>query len=180
MDFDISPKLQDIKTWLGDEFAGIRSGQAAPALLDSVKVDSYGTLVPLNQVGTVGIEDARTLRIAVWDATQIPAIEKAITDSNLGVSVATDSAGVRVVFPELTAERREQLSKLAKQRLEEARISVRHVRDDVMKDIDKAEKDGDLSEDDKFAAKDKVQAAIEAANTDLEQLCKTKEAELAL
>jgi len=178
MDTDISKNLDDVKKWLTGEFAGIRSGQASPAILDSVKVESYGTLAPLNQVGSVGIEDARTLRVSVWDASQIAAVESAVSDANLGVSVSTDSAGLRVVFPELTTERRGQLMKLAKAKQEEARIRVRHVRDDIMKVVEKAEKDGDISEDEKFTHKEKIQKDIEAMNATLDTLFAKKEAEL--
>jgi len=178
MDTDISKKLEEVQTWLAGEFAGIRSGQASPAILDSIKVESYGAHVPLNQVGSIGIEDARTLRVSVWDASQIVAVESAVSDANLGVSVSSDSAGLRVVFPELTTERREQLMKLAKAKQEEARIRVRHVRDDIMKTVEKAEKDGDISEDEKFTHKEKIQKDIEAMNATLDTLFAKKEAEL--
>jgi len=175
---DQTKKFTDVGAWLTSEFAGVRSGQATPALLDGVKIDNYGALVPLNQVGSVGIEDARTLRIAPWDASQIAAIETAVGEANLGVSVATDSSGVRVIFPELTAERREQLLKLAKQKLEDARVSVRAIRDDAMKEIDKAEKAGDISEDEKFTKKEDVQKLVDDTNKQLESLYQTKEVEL--
>jgi ribosome recycling factor len=96
MDSEGTKKLQEVKEWLQKEYGGIRSGQAAPALLDNIKVDNYGALSPINQVGSVGVEDARTLRISPWDASSIPAIETAIREADLGVSVATDSAGLRV------------------------------------------------------------------------------------
>jgi len=156
----------------------IRTGQATPALLDAIRVESYGSLVPLNQVGNVGVEDARTLRVAPWDVSQVHAIEKAIRDADLGVSVATDSAGLRVIFPELTSERRTQLMKLAKTKLEDARIAVRAVRDDAMKEIEKALKDGDISEDEKFSKKEAVQATVDTANRELEGLFAKKEQEL--
>jgi len=175
---EIQTKLQEITTWLIAEYTGIRSGQATPALLDVIRVESYGSMTPLNQVGSIGVEDARTLRIAPWDISQIAAIETALQDANLGVSVATDSAGVRAIFPELTAERREQLQKLAKQKLEDARIRVRGVRDDVMKSFDKMHKDGDLSEDETFTKKDELQKSVEASNKALEDLYTKKETEL--
>lgn len=178
MDTDIQQKLQDTKDWLKNEYASIRTGQATPALLDGVKVANYGAMVPINQVGTVGVEDARTLRVSVWDNEIIPAIETAIREADLGVSVSTDSAGLRVSFPELTSERREQLLKLAKSKLEDARIRVRTARDESMKHIDKAEKDGDISEDEKFTKKDVVQVEIEKTNKELEALFDQKEAEL--
>ena len=178
MDNELDKKLHETNDWLKSEYSGIRTGQASPSLLDRVKVESYGSMLPLNQVGTVGIEDARTLRVSVWDTAQIPTVEQALTEANLGVSIATDSAGLRVIFPELTSERREQLLKLAKAKLEDARIAVRSLRDDVMKQIEKAEKAGDISEDEMFTQKEKIQSAIETANKSLEDLFNQKEAEL--
>lgn len=173
-------RLQEVSAWLSKEYAGIRTGQASPALLDSVKVESYGTKMPIPQLGSVGIEDARTLRVTPWDVTQVPAMERAITEANLGVSVATDSSGLRVIFPELTSERRTQLSKLAKSKLEEARVSVRSVRDDLMKDIEKQERSGDISKDDMFRMKEGVQKKIDDTNKSLEALFTQKEKELSL
>lgn len=178
MDDTLQKKLHDIVIWLQKEFTGIRTGQAAPGLLDSVKVESYGATLPLNQVGSIGIEDARTLRISPWDASQVSAIEKAIRDADLGVSVASDSSGLRVIFPELTAERRTQLMKLAKSKQEDARVSVRSVRDEAMKTIDAAQKTGDISEDERYAQKERVQSAVEATNQALEKLYVDKEKEM--
>ncbi len=175
---DTTAKLLEVKEWLKKEYSGIRTGQATPALLDGIRVESFGAHMPLNQVGSVGVEDARTLRISVWDSGNISEIERAIGEADLGISVATDSAGLRVIFPELTSERREQLLKLAKSKLEDARVRVRGVRDDAMKQIEKEEKDGDISEDDKFGQKEKVQKEIDASNEELEGLCNKKEAEL--
>ncbi len=175
----IQTRLKEVAEWLQAEYAGIRTGQAAPALLDSIRVESYGSLLPLNQVGSIGIEDARTLRISPWDVSQVAAIERAIREADLGVSSVSDSSGIRVVFPELTAERRTQLQKLAKGKLEDARVRVRGVRDDAMKEIDKAFKDGDISEDQRFARKDSVQKFIDEANRNLEAVFVKKDAELA-
>lgn len=175
---DISPRLQEAKEWLQKEYASIRTGQANPGLLDGIFVESYGARVPLNQVGNVGVEDARTLRVSPWDLSAIGTIETAIREADMGVSVATDSSGLRVLFPELTAERREQLMKLAKSKLEDARITVRSIRDEVMKEIDKAEKAGDISEDEKFTQKEQIQKNIEEINSSLEALFDKKQAEL--
>lgn len=178
MDSEIQKRLEEAKVWLQKEYAGIRTGQASPALLDGVKAESYGSMMPLNQLGSIGIEDARTLRVSTWDASVIGAIETAIREADLGVSVSTDSAGLRVIFPELTAERREQLQKLAKSKLEDARITVRSVRDDAMKVIEKQEKDGDISEDEKFTQKEQIQKAVDSMNKQLEELVDQKESEL--
>ena len=176
---DFKERSQEIITWLATEFTGIRTGQAAPALLDNVKVESYGTQLPINQVATVSVEDARTLRISPWDAGQIPTIEAAIRDADLGVSLATDAAGLRVIFPELTSERRTQLSKLAKQKQEEARVSVRAARDEAMKEIDRQEKAGEISEDERFTKKETVQEAVDATNKKLDDMLSAKETEIA-
>lgn len=176
IDFDVRGK--EILEWLNTEYSGIRTGQATPALLDNIKVESYGSMMPLNQVGSVGVEDARTLRISLWDAGGVTAVETALREADLGVSIATDSSGLRVIFPELTSDRRVQLIKLAKSKLEEARVSVRSARDEIMKDLEKQQKDGDIGEDDKFTQKEAVQKKVDAINTQLEGLYDQKEAEV--
>jgi ribosome recycling factor len=175
---DFENRTKGIVTWLQQEFSGIRTGQASPALLDSVRVENYGSKMPINQVASVGIEDARTLRVSPWDASLVSKIESAIRDADLGVSLASDSSGLRVIFPELTSERRVQLLKLAGQKLEDARISVRGARDEAMKALDKQEKDGELSKDAHFAAKEKIQKHVDTTNRQLESLFDAKEAEL--
>lgn len=178
MSFDTSIFIQrtkEIVDWLAKEFASIRTGEASASLLDAVRVDSYGAKVPLNQIGTVGVEDARTLRVSVWDASQITAVERAIIDADLGLSVVTDSTGLRVIFPELTGERRTQLAKVAKHKHEEARVSLRTARDEIMKQVEKAEKDGELSEDEKFRLKESIQKEVDAANNQLDSLYQAKE-----
>lgn len=178
MEKELQQRLQEVAEWLRKEYAGIRSGQANPQLLDSVRVESYGAKVSLQQVGSVNTEDARTLRVSVWDASAISAVEKGIRDADLGVSVVVDSAGLRVIFPELTAERRTQLVKLAKSKLEDARISVRSIRDEEIKQIDKDHKDGEISEDDRYRQKEAVQTHVESTNKELELIYQKKEAEL--
>lgn len=176
----LEKRQQEIIAWLGQEFTGIRTGQAAPALLDSVKVSSYGAIVPLNQVGTVSVEDARTLRVSVWDASQVSTVEQAVRDADLGVATASDGTGLRVIFPELTSERRTQLVRLAKQKHEDARISVRAARDEIMKEIDAAEKAGDISEDERYTKKEAVQKTVEKTNKQLDELLARKEAEISI
>jgi ribosome recycling factor len=179
MDQTYESRLKEVISWLQKEFATIRTGQATPVLLDGVKVESYGSFMPLVQIGSISVEDARTLRISVWDTSVIPAVERAIRDAELGVSVSSDSSGVRVAFPDLTTERRMQLVKLAKTKLEEARVTVRSVRDDVMKEIDAALKAGEIGEDDKFTKRDAVQKSVDVTNRTLEAHFEKKEAEIA-
>ncbi len=178
MDATFIPRLKEITDWLEREFAAVRTGRATPALLDSVRVEAYGSYLPLNQVGSVSVEDARTIRIAPWDATLIVALERALREADLGVSVMTDSAGVRVVFPELTSERRTQLKKIAKSKLEDARIAVRGARDEAQKDLERRFKEGGMGEDDKFTEKETIQKQVEETNRTLEVLYEKKESEL--
>lgn len=182
MAYDFKPfekKITDISERLTREFAGVRTGRAAPAILDGVMVESYGTRMSITQVGNVSVEDARTLRINPWDMSQIKEIEKAIVAANLGLSAGADEKGVRVFFPELTAERRTQLVKVAKEKLEEGRTQLRAARDEVWGSIQTLERDGAMSEDDKFRNKDDMQKRVDAANTQFEQAFLRKEQELA-
>lgn len=183
MSYNISTFItrgEEIVKWLEREFASIRTGRATPMLLDLVMVESYGTRVPIQQVGSVSVEDARTLRISVWDTSAIKAVEKAITEADLGVSVVTDSSGLRVLFPELTSERRAQLLKIAKAKHEEARVSIRAARDEANKEIDALQKTGDMSEDERFTAKDGVQKKVDSFNTSLTSLLDLKEKEISI
>jgi ribosome recycling factor len=181
MAYDFKPiegKLIAAKEWLGREYRGLRTGRATPSILDGVTVTAYGSQMPLKQVGNVGIEDARTLRITPWDMALIKDIERGVVTANLGLGTVTDSSGIRVTFPELTSERREQLIKVAKQKLEEARTTVRVARDEAWKDIQEKEKSNEITEDDKFRLKDELQKKIDTCNDELEGLFDAKETEM--
>lgn len=171
-------KLTGAKDWLSREYQGLRTGRATPAILDSISVQAYGALTPLKQVATVGVEDARSLRVQAFDPSIIKDIERAISQADLGVGIGSDASGVRVTFPELTGERREQLIKLAKAKLEDARTTVRLARDEAWKDIQAQEAENAITEDDKFRLKEEMQKKIDAANADLEKLFDKKEAEM--
>ena len=174
----LDQKLSAAADWLGREFKGVRTGRATPAILDSVAVSAYGSMTPLKQLASVGVEDARTLRITPFDPSTLKDIERAISAANLGVGTSADSGGVRVTFPELTGERRQELVKVAKQKLEEARATVRVARDDCKKDILEAEKEGGMSEDEKFRLMEELQKKTDAANADLERAFDSKEKEM--
>ncbi len=175
---DLKTKAKEIEEWLKKELSGLRTGRATPAILDVVLVESYGAKVPIQQVGNISVEDAKTIRISPWDATHVKAIEKAITTSNLGLSVAVDDTGLRVIFPDLTEDRRKNLVKVAKEKLEEARVSLRTLRDHIWKDIQNKEKEGGMSEDEKFRLKDEMQKHIDASNKILEGEMGRKEKEI--
>lgn len=182
MAYDFKPfekKISEVIAHAQKELAGIRTGRAAPAILDGIQVESYGSRVSLNQVGNISIEDARTLRVAPWDSSLGKEIEKAIMQANLGLSVGLDERGVRVTFPELTAERRVSLVKLAKEKVEECRARLRGHRDETWSDIQAREKEGKMSEDEKFRGKDEMQKRVDAANKEFDELLERKEKEIA-
>jgi ribosome recycling factor len=164
--------------WIKKEFSNIRTGQASPAILDSVRVESYGALVPISQVGNIGLEGARTLRIAPWDMSQAKAIEKAITLADLGLSIAVDDKGLRINFPELTSERRVEIVKTAKEKLEEAKKQIRAHRDETMKDLKGKEKEGGYTKDDIFRFEKEAQKIVDDANKKLDEAFAKKEKEI--
>lgn len=175
---EFKKSLADVEAWLAKEYSGLRTGRATPSILDQVKVSSYDDMMPISQVASIAVEGARSLRIVPWDLSVNKAIEKAINDSDLGLGVAVDDKGVRVTFPELTAERRQQMVKLSKQKLEDARISLRKARDEVWNDIQQKEKDGELTEDDKFRLKTEMQKLVDDAGAKLETHADKKEQEM--
>lgn len=174
-DFSVLKKeVEETKKWLVDELASLRTGRATPTLLDGVQLEVYGSRMKLNQVAGVSVSDARTLYVTPYDASQVKPIEKAITDANLGVGVGADERGVRVTFPELTAERRGQLVKILKGKLEDARIALKQKRTDAIKALEKEE----MAEDDERRAKEAIQKVIDEGNKELEEIADKKEKEL--
>ena len=170
--------VKDLEEWLKKEFATIRTGRATPAILDGVKVESYGSFMSISQLANLSIEDARSLRITPWDLSQVKAVEKAITTSDLGLSVSVDEKGLRVIFPELTSDRRAGLIKVAKQKMEDARITLRAEREKVVKDVDSLEKTGKISEDEKFRTKAELQKLIDEGGKTLDEMFSKKEHEI--
>jgi ribosome recycling factor len=172
--------IKETGEWLTREFSGIRTGRASPALLDAVRVNVYGARTPLSQMGSVSIEDARTLRVVPWDKDFLKEAEKAIIDEDLGVSVSADDLGLRVFFPELTAERRTMLLKLANDRMEQARITLRGHRTDALKLLESSEKEGGMGKDEIFRLKEEIQKKIDAGTAALDALMKKKHDEISL
>ena len=169
--------LKNINEWLTNEYKSVSTGRATPSVLDSITVDSYGSRGAIAHVATISIEDPRTLRVAPWDKSQSKEIEKAINDADLGLSVSSDDGGVRVHFPQLTTETRTKLVKVLKEKLEEARVRVRSVRESTIKAIDAAEKEGGMSEDDQRRLKDELQKMVTASNDTLESIFNKKESD---
>ncbi len=171
-------KIKETEEWIKKEYTAIRTGMAAPQLLDNVLVESYGQRMPLNQVGSVTIADSKSLLVTPWDASQVKEVEKAITIANLGVSLKTDEKGVRVFFPDLTSERRGMLIKIAKEKLEQGKITLRTIRDEIIRDIDAKEKEGGMGEDDKFRFKAEMQKLVDGGNQLFEEIFNRKDKEI--
>ncbi len=171
---NLDTNIKESVEWLSREYSRLHTGRASPAYLDGVLVEAYGSFQPIKNVGSVGIEDARTLRISLWDKSVIKDVEKAITAANLGVSVAVDGDGMRVIFPTLTTENRSRLVKVLKEKLEDARVSVRKERGNALDELKAAA----LPEDEDHRAKDEIQKRIESANAKLESVFEEKEQEV--
>jgi len=171
-------RTREVGEWLAKELATIRTGRATPALLDGVSVEIYGARTPLKHLASISVSDPRTLQITLWDKGQQKAVETAISQANLGVSLRSDSSALQVIFPELTAEKRQLLGKLAQEKLEQARISLRQERERVWHEVQTKEREGALSEDEKFRAKDQLQKLVDETNQALEAQIKRKAAEI--
>lgn len=170
--------VKGVEEWLKKELSTVRTGRANLSILDGVNVEAYGTYMPINQVANLSMEDVRVVRISPWDASVTKDVEKAIVASDLGLSVTVDDKGLRVIFPELTGERRIALVKLTKQKLEDAKITLRGEREKTLKDIEAKEKAGEMSEDEKFRLKNELQKMIDDCTRSLESLFNKKEKEI--
>lgn len=175
---ELKTGVKGVEEWLQNELSVIRTGRASPAILDFVQVEAYGSRMSIKELANIVVEDAKTVRVEPWDTSMGKEIEKAINNSNLGLSLSPFEKGLRVIFPELTSERREQFVKVVKQKLEEGRVSLRGLRDKTGKAIDEKEKEGGMSEDDKFRFKDEMQKIIDESGRKLEALAEKKEADI--
>ncbi|MBW3570839.1 MAG: ribosome recycling factor [Gemmatimonadetes bacterium] len=160
------------------EFAGVRTGKASPALLDTVRVDAYGSMLPLNQVGTVSAPEPRMLMVQPWDKSLIKATEKALRESDLGLNPSNDGSVIRIPIPPLTEERRKEYVRLLHKLTEEARVAVRNVRRDANDEIKHRQKDEALSEDDVRREQAEVQKLTDQYIARIDELMKHKEAEI--
>ena len=160
------------------EFSTVRTGRASPALLDRVLVDYYGAMTPLNQLATVSAPEARLLTVQPYDKSSIKAIEKAINESDIGLTPSNDGNLVRLVVPELTEERRRELVKVVRHLAEEGRVSIRNVRRDVMSDLRELKNEGEVGEDDERRAETSLQKQTDEAIAEIDALLKGKEAEI--
>jgi ribosome recycling factor len=175
---DVKRRMQGALGTLKQELSGLRTGRASANLVEPIHVEAYGSQMPMNQVASVSVPEPRMISIQVWDASVVKAVEKAIRDSNLGLSPSTEGQIVRIRIPELNQERRQELVKVAHKYAEAARIAVRHVRRDGLDHLKKLQKDGHVSEDEINRHEDDVQKATDQAITDIDLTMATKEKEI--
>ncbi len=154
---DIQRRMDGALEALRKEFVGLRTGRASVGLLEPIMVEAYGSSMPINQVGTIGVPEARMLTVQVWDRSMVGAVEKAIRESGLGLNPSPDGQLVRVPIPPLSEERRVELSKIAGKYAEQGRVAVRNVRRDGMEMLKKMEKDGDISQDEHHLWNEEIQ-----------------------
>lgn len=175
---DLERRMEGAISSLQSELQGLRTGRASVNLLDTVQVSAYGSNMPLNQVGSVSVMDARMIAVNVWDKGLVGAADKAIRESGLGLNPVVDGQTLRIPIPPLNEERRIDLTKVAGKYAEAARVAVRNVRRDGMDALKKMEKDGDISEDDLRALSDDVQKLTDTFVGRVDEALKTKEAEI--
>ncbi|HSD61624.1 MAG TPA: ribosome recycling factor [Burkholderiales bacterium] len=171
-------KMQKTLEALKVEFSHVRTGRAHTGLLDDIRVDYYGTEMPISQVANVGLADARTITIQPWEKKMVAVVEKAIRDSDLGVNPATAGDVIRLPMPPLTEERRRELTKVVKHEAENARVAVRNIRRDAIHHLKELLKDKKVSEDDEHRAEDEVQKLTDRSIADIDKVLGQKEAEL--
>src|SRR5579871_5263923 len=175
---ELKRRMQGAIGVLKTELGGLRTGRASPHLLDPIQVEAYGSHMPLNQVATVNVPEPRLITVQVWDRSLVHAVEKAISNSNLGLTPSTEGQTLRLRIPELNEERRKELVKVAHKYAETARVAVRHVRRDGLDVLKKLEKDHKISEDDHKNMGDQVQKATDHAIGEIDHMLTGKEKEI--
>lgn len=175
---DVKRRMQGAVDVLMGEFGGLRTGRASSALLEPVMVDAYGSSMPLNQVGNINVSDSRMITVQVWDQGLVASVEKAIRDSGLGLNPSADGGSIRVPIPQLSEERRVELSKIAHKYCEQARVAVRNIRRDGMDKLKRQEKDGEISQDEQRAWGDDLQELTDGFIKEIDDALASKEAEI--
>ena len=175
---DLKRRMQGAVQSLRQELGGLRTGRATTSLLEPIEVSAYGSKMPINQVATLAVPEPRMLSVQVWDRGMVNAVEKAIRDSNLGLSPTTEGQTLRIRIPELNEQRRREMVKVAHRYTEEARVAVRHVRRDGIDMLKKLLKDKDISEDDEKRLEQDVQKATDQVVNEIDQTLASKEKEI--
>jgi len=175
---DAEKRMKKAVDVLKGEFAGLRTGRASTVLVEDIKVDYYGSMMTIKQVAQLSVPESNQIVIQPWDVSVVPNIEKAIRDSDLGVQPQRDGNVIRVILPPLTEERRKELVKKAGKLAEQARIAIRNIRHEIMKELDKLKKEGGFSEDDIKRAKDELQKITDKYVKAVDELLSKKEEEI--
>jgi ribosome recycling factor len=175
---DAENRMKSAILSLEDDLAGIRTGRATPALIEKLPIDYFGMPTPLNQLASISVPDARTLMIKPFDPTTLKAVERGIISSNLGLTPNNDGKSIRLVLPPLTEERRRDLVRVVGQRLEDAKVAVRNIRRDIIKDLREFEKEKMISEDDLKKGEEELQKLTDRMITEIDQIGKRKETEI--
>jgi ribosome recycling factor len=175
---DIKRRMQASIQALRHELGGLRTGRASASLLEPIQVVAYGQSMPILQVATISIPEPRMISVQVWDRSMVGAVEKAIRDSNLGLSPTTEGQTLRIRIPELNEQRRKELVKVAHKYTEDARVAVRHIRRDGLDALKKMLKDKTISEDDEKRHETEVQKATDQAIVEVDQVLASKEKEI--
>ena len=175
---EFESKMKKTASVLTEQYDSVRAGKANPAVLDRVTVDYYGSPTPIQQIASVSTPDARSLLIQPWDGSLLKVIEKAIQTSDLGINPQNDGRVIRLVFPQLTEERRKELTKQVKKYGEDAKVAVRNVRRDAVDFVKKAQKKGELTEDDQKKAEKDIQELTDKYIKKIDEMCAKKDKEL--
>jgi ribosome recycling factor len=175
---DLKRRMQGALQSLKHEFGGLRTGRASAGLLEPIRVEAYGQVMPLTQVATISVPEARALSVQVWDRSMVGAVERAIRDANLGLNPVTEGQVLRIRVPELNEQRRKEMVKVAHRYAEEARVAVRHVRRDGIDGLKKLLKDRRISEDDEKRHAGEIQKATDQAIGEVDQALLAKEKEI--
>jgi ribosome recycling factor len=175
---DYKEQFNKVIDFLKKELGGIKTGRASAALVENVEVEAYGSKMPLKGTASIAIPDAKTIYIEPWDKTLAKAIEKAISESGVGLNPVSDGKGLRIVLPQLTEERRKDLIKVMKEKLEEAKMGIRRVRDEVKSKIVAEEKDGKISEDEKYRLQEELDKVSADFNEQIKKIGEEKEKEI--
>lgn len=171
-------KMSKAISVMKEEFSSVRTGRASPSLVEKIEVDYYGTKTPLNQLAGISVPEARLLVISPYDKNAMSDIDKAIQASDLGITPNNDGTVIRLVFPQLTEERRKELIKVVKEKAEEGKVAIRNVRRHTKDDLEKRQKDGELSEDDLHRAEKELQRLTDSYTQQVDELVEHKEKEL--
>ncbi len=174
----LEEKLEKTASVLREEFTNIRAGRANPHVLDKIQVDYYGTMSPINQVGNIAVQDAKCLVISPWDTSLLKGIEKAILASNIGLNPTNDGKVIRLIFPDLTEERRRDIAKQIKSLSEDSKVAVRNVRRDVMDALKKMKNGKEISEDECASVEKDVEKTVSKTIEQIEKLTSEKEKEI--